>query len=88
MPKRLIGLGKYGLGLGLEAVGGIETAHLWNHQAFLESDGLTSLYLGIHVTLGGLDRIRFEGGSNISSFAFKADGGFFDKADTQRFRTR
>lgn len=89
MAHRSLPLWHWAIPLGLEAIAGGEILF----DGGLGERGLSqrtyaSIYLGLHLLTGGLDRIRLEGGSNISSWDPNFDTGFFDKADAQRFRTR
>ncbi len=89
MPHRSFALWNWAIPLGIEAVAGCEVlAEGGLVEKALSKRTYLSTYLGIHLLTGGLDRIRLEGGSNISSWGPNFDTGFFDKADAQRFRTR
>lgn len=92
LPARTLKVWHWGIPLTLQAILGVEWLRSWGKRPFSDADDLVSLYVGVHVLTGGLDRVRVEGGSNITShhpgFAPHADIGFFDKADAQRFRTR
>lgn len=96
-PRRTLKAWNWGIPLAMQGVMGVEWMRSWSHGTLFDADDLVSVYIGVHVLTGGLDRVRFEGGSNITThhtatqgpgFAPHADIGFFDKADAQRFRTR
>jgi len=86
--KKVLKLWKWSAYYGLQGIVGLETASLWNHNALLENDFHTSGYLGLHLLIAGVDRIRLEAGSNFAKFQVEADLGILDKVDIQRFRSR
>jgi outer membrane protein assembly factor BamA len=88
LAKRNIHIGHWGTFVALQGVVGWEAASLWDHNALLERDLRSALYLGLHVLAPGVDRLRIEAGSNSAKFEVVWDLGFLDKADIQRFRAR
>jgi len=88
LPQRSLPVWNWAIPLAIEGVCGVEILRSWDHSAPFEAQGPEAIYVGVHILTGGLDRIRLEGGSNISRFSPNFDVGFFDKADAQRFRTR
>jgi hypothetical protein len=88
MAQKVLGFWSFAVPLSLEGVIGVETVHSWNHSAWAEADGPWSVYLGVHLLTGGVDRVRFEGGTGLSRVSPKVDIGLFDKSVAQRYRTR
>jgi outer membrane protein assembly factor BamA len=86
--KRTLRLWRWSAYYGLQGVLGAEGASLWDHDSLVEGDFNTGLYAGVHLLIAGVDRIRFECGSNSAKFRVSFDVGLHDKADVQRFRAR
>jgi hypothetical protein len=86
--KRPISLWRWSTYMGLQGILGLESASLWDHEAIMERDLHTGMYLGLHLLLAGIDRVRLECGSNFAKFQLEADLGILDKPDIQRFRAR
>jgi len=86
--KRTLRLWRWSGYFGLQGVFGAEGASLWDHASLAEGDFHTGLYAGVHLLIAGVDRIRFECGSNSAKFRVSFDIGILDKADVQRFRAR
>lgn len=73
---------------GLQGVAGLDAASLWDHEALLEGEAETSVFAGLHLLVAGVDRIRFEVGSNTAKLQIDAGLGILEKPDVQRFRAR
>lgn len=86
--KRTLKLWRWSAYYGLQGILGVETASLWDHVALMERDFHPGFYAGAHLLMAGIDRIRFEIGSNFAKFQVQSDLGILDKPDIQRFRAR
>ncbi|MBF0431173.1 MAG: BamA/TamA family outer membrane protein [Fibrobacteria bacterium] len=75
---------------GLQLVAGTDLAYVWDRNNFQEGIHGASYYLGAHILLPGLDRIRLELGNKALSA--KLDMGFtlglFERTAVQRWRIR
>lgn len=86
--KRVFSLWSWNGYFGLQGVAGWEAASLWGHDALVEGGFESGAYLGMHLILAGVDRVRFEVGSNSAKLDFRWGLGILEKADVQRFRAR
>jgi len=86
--KRVLKLWKWSAYYGLQGILGLETASLWDHEALLDGKFHSSGYLGLHMLIAGVDRIRLECGSKFAKLQVETDIGILDKPDIQRFRAR
>ncbi len=86
--KRMMKLWKWSAYYGLQGIVGLEAGSLWDHQALLERDMHADGYVGLHVLIAGIDRIRLEVGSKFTKIQVRYDIGIMDKPDIQRFRAR
>ena len=86
--RRTLKVWRWSAYYGLQGILGLETASLWDHEALIEGDFHSGAYVGLHLLVAGVDRIRFECGSKFTKFELLADIGIFDKPDIQRFRAR
>lgn len=86
--KRTLRLWRWSAYYGLQGVIGAEGASLWDHDSLVDGGFETGLYAGVHLLVAGVNRIRFECGSNSAKFRVSFDIGLHDKADAQRFRAR
>ncbi|HLP40653.1 MAG TPA: BamA/TamA family outer membrane protein [Fibrobacteria bacterium] len=85
---RTVKVGPWDFYYGLQGIIGFEAASLWDHDALLEEKAHAGVYLGMHLLVAGIDRIRIELGSNTAKFEFRTDIGILEKSDAQRFRAR
>lgn len=74
---------------GLQAVVGADGAYIWDDRDNLElSEFLSGAFIGVHVLIPGLDRLRFEYGFSKKELKGTFSFAMFEKSTTQRWRSR
>jgi hypothetical protein len=73
---------------GLEWVLGVDGDFLWDKGSPEWNDYRSSVYAGVHILLPAIDRVRIEIGGNPRSHSWALTIGLFEKAVTQRWRSR
>lgn len=86
--KRVFRLWKWSGYLGLQGLAGVEAASVWDHDALVEGDAEVGVFVGLHVVVAGVDRVRLEVGSNTAKLQIEYGLGILEKTDVQRFRAR
>jgi outer membrane protein assembly factor BamA len=85
-PINLLGIQGF---WGLQGVVGADYAWLWDGDSLPGwSDYRTSIYAGLHLLVPALERVRFEIGGNPRDRSWAFTIGLFEKAATQRWRSR
>ena len=82
---RVLGIQGY---YGLQWVLGVDGAWLWDKGNPGWDDYRSSVYAGIHIVVPAIDRIRIEVGANPRTGTWAITVGLFEKAVTQRWRSR
>ncbi|MFC1586050.1 BamA/TamA family outer membrane protein, partial [Fibrobacterota bacterium] len=87
MNFKIFGLAWY---WGLQAVTGFDVSYVWDKNDFDGGTDGRSFYIGTHILMPGLDRIRLELGNKAEEL--KVDMGFtfglFERSEVQRWRIR
>lgn len=85
MPITVVGVRLY---YGLQLVAGLDGSVLWDGGEILSRDFAGAAYVGVHVLLPAIDRVRFEVGYAPDTGEPKFFIGLNEKNISQRWRTR
>ncbi len=88
VTERVQSLKWWSLNYAVQAVAGLDAASLWNGNSPAPGDFARSGYVGLHVLLPGIERLRFEVGSDLLRFNVQGQIGLFEKTTVQRYTTR
>ena len=88
LEERVQKLGPWSLNYGVQLVTGIDAASLWSGNEARPEAFHPGVYTGIHILVPGIERIRFELGTQTAKFDLHFNLGLFEKTTVQRFRTR
>jgi outer membrane protein assembly factor BamA len=84
-PFSVLGIDAYA---GVQAVMGADVALLWGTRPFEDVRGFGAAFVGLHVILPGVQRLRLELGVQDDGRTFGFTAGVYERATIQRWRAR